>query len=261
MPQNTSPWYSEDAGFFGPEYLKQYEESGSLSNETTQKEVDFLEHILDLEKGSKILDCPCGHGRHSIELACRGYDVTGQDLNSFFIQKADEAAEQADVSVEWVTSDMRHVPYEEEFDVALNLFSSFGYLENEEEDQKALNQAARSLKQGGRFVLDTINRDRVIRTFTPRKWEELSDGSAILTKRDFEHRSGRHIEKRIKIDTNGQRSEFSLIHRWYTVPELVAMLEKAGLILQETYGNYEAGPITFDSSRYILIAGKPDTLM
>lgn len=251
---SQTPWYSEEYGFFGPGYLKEYETM--LPQEKTLAEVDFLEKMLALQKSVKILDCPCGHGRHSVELARRGYDVTGQDLNSFFIEEAKKAAAQAGVSVRWNKGDMRELPFENEFDIALNLFTAFGYLESDDEDQKALDAVARTLKRGGKFVLDVINRDRVVRNYRPNHWAKLSDGSVVLTEAEFDHTTGRNNEKRTRIDVNGKREEFSLPLRMYTVAELVKMFRKAGLTVKETYGNYAGEPLTFDSKRFILVAEK-----
>ena len=251
---SQTPWYSEEAGFFGPDYLKEY--GNNLTQEITLAEIDFLEKVLALKRGAKVLDCPCGHGRHSIELARRGYDVTGQDLNGFFLEEAKKAAAQAEVSVRWNKGDMREIPFENEFDISLILFTAFGYLESDEEDQKALDAVARTLKRGGKFVLDVINRDRVVRNYRSNHWAKLSDGSVVLTEAEFDHATGRNNEKRTRIGTDGKREEFSLPLRMYTVVELAAMFRKAGLTLKEMYGSYNADPLTFDSKRYILIAEK-----
>ncbi len=248
------PWYSEEAGFFGPGYLKEY--ADTLPQERTFKEVDFLEKILTLQKGMKILDCPCGHGRHSVELARRGYNVTGQDLNGFFLEEAKRAAVSAGVSVHWNKGDMRKIPLENEFDIALNLFTSLGYLESDDEDQKVLDAIAKTMKQGGKFVLDVINRDRVVQNYISNYWMKHSDGSILLTEAKFDHVTGRNNERRTRIDVDGNREDFLLPLRMYTVVELVKMLCKAGLILKETYGNYNGESLTFDSNRFILVAEK-----
>ena len=246
------PWYSEEAGFFGPGYLKEY--ADTLSQERTLKEVDFLEKILVPKKRMKILDCPCGHGRHSVELARRGYDVTGQDLNGFFLEEANRAAMSAGVSVNWNKGDMRKIPLENEFDIVLNLFTSLGYLESDDEDQKVLDAIAKTMKYGGKFVLDVINRDRVVQNYMSNFWAKHSDGSILLTEAKFDHVTGRNNERRTRIDVDGNREDFLLSLRMYTVVELIKMLRKAGLSLRETYGDYNGEPLTFGSNRFILIA-------
>ncbi len=248
-----TPWYKEEAGFFGTGYLQ--EQEGNISQEITIKQVNFLEKALDLVKGVKIFDCPCGHGRHSIELARRGYNVVGQDINGFFLKEAKKSAKHAKVLVRWIKKDMREVSFENEFNVALNLFSSFGYLESDDEDQKVLNAATKTLKHSGKFVLDVINRERAVNNYQE-KWQRLSSGMMIIVENRFDKVAGRNIEKRVRVWKNGKREEFSRSFRVYAISELVTMFQKAGLILKETYGNYNADPITIDSKRYILIAYK-----
>lgn len=250
--QTPAPWYSEEAGFFGPGYLSEY---AAMLTETSA-EVDFLERVLGLVPGAKIFDCPCGHGRHSIELARRGYQATGQDINSFFLGEAERAASEAEASVRWIQGDMREVPFEGEFDAVVNLFTAFGYLESDDEDQKALNQLAKALKRGGKFVLDFINRDRIVRTYREKDWRELPDGSVILNERKFDHSTGRNNERRIRIWRDREREEFSLSVRMYTVVEFAAMFRKAGLNLKEIYGSYGGESFTFNSRRAILVAEK-----
>ena len=252
MPKH--PWYTEGAGFFGPSYLKEY--AKILTPERTKNEVDFLVRTLGIKRGSKILDCPCGHGRHSIELASRGYKVTSQDINTFFLRKAKEIAKRASVSVKWITGDMRDIKFENYFDVALNLFTSFGYLENEDEDLKVIKQASKCLRTGGKFVLDVINRDRIISSFKKLDWCILNDQSIIVSKRKYDIVRGLNIEERIRIDKKGKRKTVNIIHRLYTIPELISMFNNSDLAVNGLYGNYNGGPITLTSKRYILIAEK-----
>ena len=128
----SASWYTEEGGFFGPGYLREY--ADLLPPERTTAEIDFLEQVVPLERGAKILVLACGHGRHAIELARRGYAMTGQDLNAFFLQEAARAATRVGVQVRWVQRNMRDIPVADEFAVVLNLFSSFGYLESDAED-------------------------------------------------------------------------------------------------------------------------------
>lgn len=248
------PWYSEKAGFFGKYYLETY--SDMLTDEATREEVSFLEKISNLKKGMRILDLACGHGRHSTELARRGYEVAGQDLNSFFLQKAQKAAEKARVNIQWIKSDMRDIPFENEFDGVVNLFTAFGYLENEQEDQKVLSQVAKALKKGGKFVLDVINRERLMRVYQSRDWKELSDGSIDIYERSYDFSTGYNTERRIRIWENGKKEERVLTLRLYTLIELIAVCKNVGLRFKKVYGNFNGEPLGFDSKRCIIIAEK-----
>jgi Methyltransferase domain len=103
----TTPtsWYTEEGGFFGPGYLREY--ADLITPERTITEVDFLENILPLDRGVRMLDLACGHGRHTIELARLGYTMTGQDLNALFLEEAARTAECAGCTATCVTYHLR----------------------------------------------------------------------------------------------------------------------------------------------------------
>ena len=257
MINSTPPWYSEEAGFFGPHYMKEY--THRLTDERTKAEIGFLEAALELRPEMKILDCPCGHGRHSIELARRGYLVTGVDLNKYFLEQARTAADQENLKINWKQSDMREIPWSSEFDILLNLFSSFGYLESDAEDQKTLNRMAQALKPEGSLVMDVKNRDHMIRNYTEKGFEELPDGSVQLFQQEFDHLTGRCLEKRTSISSDGHRQDFEIRLRLYTAAELNKMFRQAGLTVVGSYGSFQGEPIDFDSRRYILIGQRQES--
>ena len=153
MAQPSLPWYQE---FFREDFVKAYR--NRLTEESAVQEVAFVEQILGLNSGQKVLDLCCGYGRHSIILVRHGFRVTGQDLSAAFLEQAQQSAEAEGLSLEVVLSDMRQIPFEEHFDAVINIFTSFGYLESEEEDMQVLYQVAKALKPGGRLLMDMINR-------------------------------------------------------------------------------------------------------
>jgi SAM-dependent methyltransferase len=122
-----------------------------INLEITRTEVDFLERALDIDAGAQLLDVPCGNGRHAIELASRGYKMTGLDLSEEFIAGARSATP---LAVRWVRDDMRSLPWVSEFDGAYCFGNSFGYLAWEEA-RHFLAAVARGLKPGARFVVET----------------------------------------------------------------------------------------------------------
>lgn len=251
MKKNIS-WYDENGGFFNPGYLK--ERADVISPERTKIEVDFIEKLL--QPGMKVFDLACGHGRHIIELARRGYEVTGLDNNSFFLDEATKAANRAQVIINYIKSDMRQIPFENEFDMVINLFTSFGYLENDEEDEKVIAQIAKALKTGGKFVIDFVNRDEIMKTFRDRNWKPMADDSMVIVERKFDMISSKNYEKRIRIWNDGRREEINRSLRLYTLTELIKMCAKYGLIFETVYGDYESNSVTVGSNRYILITQK-----
>src|SRR5205814_3776760 len=129
-----------------------------LPPEKTEREVDDLLRLLKLPPGSAILDLGCGYGRHALPLAQRGYQVTGFDKSEHLLrlaQQSDAIAQR--VQVRWIHGDMRDIPFTNEFDAVLSLFSSFGYFEEEEENQRVLHQVQRALKPGGLLLMDLVS--------------------------------------------------------------------------------------------------------
>ena len=133
----------------------------------TGAQVEFAIQALRLAPGARVLDIACGVGRHSIELARRGYQVTGLDLSPRLLQIAAQRAERAGVQINWVQADMRAIPFTQEFDAAFNIFSSWGYLESEQEDEKVLAAVASALKPGGAFLLGPFTAINSFRVFNP----------------------------------------------------------------------------------------------
>ena len=253
--RKNNEWYSEEAGFFGSGYLKEY--ASVLSLEKTKKEVAFLVKALHLKRGMKILDLCCGHGRHTIPLAKKGYVMTGQDINGFFLKEAVKATERAKLKIRWIKSDMGEIPFEEEFNVVLNLFTAFGYFEKDKENEKVLHQVAKALKRKGKFFIDVQNRERIIKQFSPNNWRENEDNSFLLERREFDFVTGSILEQRIRISKKGKIEKLPLITlRMYTVAELVAMCKRAGLHIKSIYGDYDEVPLTFESKRCIIVAEK-----
>src|SRR5947209_6031879 len=150
--------------------------------EWTERQIEGILTLLALPAGSTILDLCCGHGRHAVPLARRGYHVTGQDLSETFLRRAREAADAQHVQVRWVHGDMRRIPFENEFDAAINIFTAFGYLESEDEDQEVLVQVQvhKALKPGGLFVLEIIHRDGLVRRYEPFGVQRHDDGLIVI---------------------------------------------------------------------------------
>jgi SAM-dependent methyltransferase len=255
MKEETA-WFSEEGGFFGANWLAQYEPS--LSPEKSAEEVDFIERILSLKRGAKILDMPCGNGRHAVELAKRGYEVVGVDINNFLLRTATQTAQREKISMTLQRADMREVLFVGEFDVALNLFTSLGYFDDDSDDEKILDKLSCSLKRGGSLVLDFINRDHLVRTFRPRWERELSDGSMLITEPEYDLVRGRCVARRSIIAKGGKSPQklTSLIYRMYTPTELIRMSRKSGLFLKRAYGDFKGSALTMNAERVILLFDK-----
>jgi len=246
-------WYER---FFGERYLSEY--AAVLTDERTLADVEGVIALLGLPEGSRILDLCCGHGRHSVELAARGYDVFGQDLCALFLEKARGAAEARGVTLTLARGDMREIAHEPGFDAVVNLFTAFGYFEDDRENAKVIREVARVLRPGGKFVLEIIDRDGLMTKYQPKDWTVLPDGTAIFHLRSFDAVAGINWEEREYRHPDGavERDRFGI--RIYTPTELAAMLREAGLEVVSVTDGFGGGPLKPNSFRMVLLARKPD---
>jgi SAM-dependent methyltransferase len=242
-------WYD---GFFESEWLGLFP---LPEHQRTDQQVEFILGELGLEPGSRVLDLACGRGRIAIGLARRGCVVTGLDLSPRSLGLAREDAEAAGVEIEFVHRDMRELDAESEFDAVVNVFTSFGYFPTQEEDERVLAAVARALVPGGRFLIDMVNTIAIAKRFIEFDWQELEDGTLWLERRRYDQLSGRHEATWTFVRPDGSRSELRHSLRGYTPAELVAMLRRAGLEVDGSWGSWDATELG-DGSRTILRARK-----
>ena len=222
--------------------------------EHTLAEVDFLEKVLALAPGSRVLDVPCGHGRHSLELARRGYRVTGLDFSTDLLGSARESAAARGLAIEWVERDMRDVREGEAFDAAFCAGNSFGYFDDAG-NQAFLDSAARALRKGGRFVLESgwIS-EALLPNFRDRIDME-ADGIAFRAENRYDPATAR-VESRFTVRRGAQSETRLAAHRIYTCREIVRMLEGAGFSDLEVFGSLAREPFVLGSPRLLLAAAK-----
>lgn len=247
----TSAWY---ATYFGEQYFDIY--GPMLSEERTAREVEGIIRLLDVPQGSRILDLACGHGRHAIPLAQRGYQITGLDLSEIFLDRAQAEAQARGVTIRWVHSDMREIPFADEFDAIINIFTAFGYFENDAEDQQVLHQVHKALRPGGHFVLDLMHRDALVRGFQLFDVSRRDNGVVVTEERHFDQLAGRTSVRVTLFYSDGRRTELGHVVRSYTLTELAGMLRRSALEVQATYGGLDGSPLTLDSRRLVVVAQK-----
>jgi len=231
-----------------------YELYAERRQESTIRQCDFIENVLKPLEHAKILDLACGPGRHSIELAKRGYKVTGFDYSETFLIKAKTFAKEAGVNVRLVQGDMRELPFQNEFDIVINIFTSFGYFQKEEDHLNVLKGIAKSLKLGGNFLLDTINRDWLVRHFQSKHWSEGKD-FLLLEESKLDLKHNRSEAKWILLRGNKQKVYRHSL-RIFTLRELMDLMSQANLKVLSYYGNFDQKPWNFDNNRTIIVAEK-----
>lgn len=245
------PWYVD---LFGEDYLRVW--APVLPPERTAQELDGIVKLLNLPTGSTVLDLCCGHGRHAVPLAQRGFRVTGLDLSEFFLRRAKADARDKGVQVRWIRSDMRSIPFENEFDGVINIFTSFGYFDRDEENQQVLTQVNKALKPGGVFLMEAAYRDGVIRRFTPHGITRHDDGLISLEERRIDLATDRSETRVTLLHPDGRRTEHRYVVRFYTLRELISMLEAAGLRIEASYGGLDGSVLTLDSRRLVTLSRK-----
>ena len=249
MAEAAPDWWQTG---FGPGYLALYD--GFLA-ERTPVEVDQIERLLKLRPPGRILDLPCGQGRHAIELARRGYDVTGVDLSPFMLGVARERAEASGVRVRWLSGDMRVALHGETFDLVLNLFTSLGYFDDEADDRRVVRAAASMLEPGGRFLLEVINGQRIMGNFQEREWFTIGQ-TAVMERRSLDVPTRRMVVERTVSSTAGEDISVHAV-RLYSGPAVKTMLDGAGFNRVELYGDWDGAPLTPESLRVLAIGTMP----
>jgi SAM-dependent methyltransferase len=237
--------------WFGSGYLALYD---AFLSERTPVEMDQLESLLHLRPPLRVLDLPCGQGRHSIELARRGYDVTGVDLSEAMLAVARERATAASVTVRFLAGDMRQPLPGEHFDLVLNLYTSFGYFADEADDARVAAAAAAMLVPGGRFVLEVINGERLMANFQEREWFTVGDAT-VLERRTLDRRTRQMTVERT-VNQNGEEDTNVHVIRLYGRPEIRAVLASAGFEAIEFLGDWDGSPATADALRILAVAAQ-----
>ncbi len=222
----------------------------------TEKEVSGILKITAAKKNWRVLDLPCGAGRHSLELAQRGLSVTGVDYSADFIKVASAAAKKQKNSPFFQQGDMRKLSFHNEFDLALNLFTSFGYFKNPSDDLKALKQYYAALKPGGLLLIDTINPGFLEAHQTLKSWDALTDGTYLLRESQPFSKDGIDRAHWIFLK-NGKKTEMFSEIRTYTPEKLSALLKKAAFTPKATYGCLSGSPYYKTKSfRVVVLAQK-----
>ncbi|MBO0796614.1 MAG: methyltransferase domain-containing protein [Ktedonobacteraceae bacterium] len=257
ISEHVSPWY---VTFFTKDvYWRVY--APFLTPERSLHEAKAMASLLELSSESQVLDIGCGTGRHDIPLAQLGYHVTGLDQSQTLLRCAQDDAGAHRVDVSWMHGDMRAIPYENCFDAVLNVFTSFGYFEREEEDKQVIHQVGRALRPGGRFLLDTVTLPHILHNFQPKHFHCYPDGLMVLEERAIDMQTNRyHVQVTLLTPAKEDRSmlrrlDYLQTIRIYSIPELLNMCAACGLIIEACYGDFNGEPLT-ESSRLVLLCRK-----
>jgi ubiquinone/menaquinone biosynthesis C-methylase UbiE len=233
---------------FGDYYLRAF----AVDEQAAATEAAGAARLTGAPAGGDLLDVPCGFGRHAVALAAAGFRVTGVDRSEPLLAEARRRAGDADWP-QLVNADYRDLPFADaSFDGALNLFSSLGYL-GDEEDTQVLAEVARVLRPGGRLVIETMHRDYLVHAFQETDWRRVGEGRLLLEQRAFDPASGVLLTTQTLIEGSGSRESRTFSQRVYAATELVAMLRRAGFAEVRCSGGLDGAPLGLDT-RLVVVA-------
>ncbi|MGV3709958.1 MAG: class I SAM-dependent methyltransferase [Gemmatimonas sp.] len=247
----TTPWWETH---FDSQYLHEYEPL--FDQEQDRQEVARLIEVLEeFPAGSKVLDCPCGQGRHASLLAQAGFDVDGLDYSEDLLKVARKLG--TGKTLRYTQGDMRKLPakWTGRFSAVLDLFTSFGFFDNPADDRQTLAEFARVLEPGGVLIWHGGSRDGVMAKFLSRDWWSTADGTVFGQERRFDPLSG-FLE--ITSTWRGPKGNGERTHRirLYTASELAERMREVGLIVERAYDSWSRKPLTRRSSEMLLVARK-----
>lgn len=245
------PEWFEDDEFWSTWYPTMFTEERFVQ---AASEVDQLLTLAGFETGN-VLDLACGPGRHAIELAKKGCRVTGVDRSPFLLSKAKERALAAKMEVEWIEEDMRTFERADTFDLAINMFTAFGYFDDESDNLLVLKRLYSSLAAGGRLVIDVTSKEWLARNFEATSSSKTEDGFLVINRREIIDDWTRIRNQWILVkDTEVKSFEFH--HMIYSGQELRDRLDSVGFQRVSLYGDLEGNEYGTEAKRLIAVAEK-----
>ncbi|HET9132237.1 MAG TPA: methyltransferase domain-containing protein [Terriglobia bacterium] len=250
MKKHRKAWFDNDV-FWRDTYAYMFPESRFAG---TAEAMEQVLQLTGIHKGS-VLDLCCGPGRCSLALAAQGFHVTGVDRTKFLLDKAKAFSRAAHRKIEWVRADMREFSRANAFDLALSMYTSFGYFEDQSEDEQVLLNVFHSLRPGGVLLMELLGKEVLARIFQPSSAESLPDGSMIVEKRRIIDGWNR-VENEWTIVRNGRVRRFGFQLRLYSGHELSVALKRSGFVDVKIYGDLKGSPYGPNASRLVAVGRK-----
>ncbi len=212
--------------------------------------IDNLCLFFKTDGSEKVLDLACGKGRHSVYMNRKGLDVLGADLSARSIAYAQQFQNER---LRFKVHDMRQPLADVPFDLIFNLFTSFGYFDQDAENRIVLNTVSQGLKKEGHFVLDFLNVKKLMQQLVPRE-EKIVDGITFLLTREF--KAG-FIRKSIRFEDRGNAYAFEEKVRAFTLSDFEDLFHATQLQIINTFGDYALQPFDENTSERLILVAKP----
>lgn len=212
-----------------------------------------IARLLGMRRRGRWLDACCGYGRHLIPLLRRGFDVTGVDLSGPMLRALEEDARQRGLSAPLLQRDIRALPFARHFDGAYLAGSSFGVFEDPRDDLSALQSIHRSLKPGGRLLLDQANPEATLPASTPCR-NQYRLGSQQVEEEVTRDDDARRMVIRRTLRRGSWTKQWTMSFRIYDADDLLRVVRQAGFAGAVLYGDLESGPYAESSPRLVLVA-------
>jgi SAM-dependent methyltransferase len=226
----------------------------AVSDEQTRAEADFIQKQLQLSPGARVLDVPCGNGRLSIELARRGFRLTGVDIAREFIDEAKVKSSADGVPIDLREGDMRDLPWSGEFDGAFCCGNSFGFLDDQG-NADFLKAVSNALRPGAKFIIDMgAIAECLLPAFQEHRSMEVG-GITLVADSRYDHEQGRMFTE-YSFVRDGQTDTRPSSQRVYTYHELAGLLGAAGFEPVSAYSSLTEEPFKLGAHRLLLVAKK-----
>jgi 2-polyprenyl-3-methyl-5-hydroxy-6-metoxy-1,4-benzoquinol methylase len=225
-------WYEALFENYGKKYDDESFTKGTLG------ECDFIEKELDYNKSLRILDVGCGTGRHSIELAGRGYNICGIDLSESQLQRAREKASAKKLKINFLRHDARDLPFEQEFDAAMMICEGgFPLMETDEMNYQILQNVAKSLKKRGKFIFTTLNGLFPLYHSVEKFCDSTTgEGNATYKSNTFDLMTFRDFNITEATDDLGNKKTLECNERYYVPSEIIWLLKSLGFTNINIFG-------------------------
>jgi len=256
--KHKEEWFNDDD--FWEQYApimfdeKRWAEVAEVADGVTRMAQLDLYEAAPGRKGPHILDLCCGFGRITLELARRGFAAAGVDITAAYLNTAREDAAAEGLAIEFIQNDVRNFKRKNAFDAAVNLYNSFGFFQNPDDDLLFLKNAHYSLRDGGAMIIDVLGKEIAVRDYTEAEWFERA-GFTVLTE-SMPVDSWGSVWNRWILLKDGTRREKVFVQRLYAASELRSLLFRAGFSAVELYGGWDERCYDQDADTLIAIGRK-----